>query len=326
MGEILGMKGYLIAAIILGLIMSIFILHLFEYKDTKIKNPEDIIKYLGLQVLGILPFNNLSEKDEIIEAYGSVRTNIKFLGSVKKMKTILVTSATKNEGKSSVVSNLAYSFATQGKKVLIIDGDLRTPAIHKIFEIDNKFGITDVLIGYKKFEDCVDKEKIENLHILTSGNVPPNPDEMLDSNKMKYFINKIKFKYDYIFIDSPSISKVRDAGIIGRLVDGTILVTASKEVDINLLQKEKNKLNGEGVNIIGVLLNKHITKAKAYTYRYIYAVLTRNMKIKKYENQQKNRKRKKEKRKRDIIKKRKKDNKLRQKQQSVGLVTCIHDK
>ncbi len=210
-------------------------------------------------------------KSPISEAYRSIRTNIEFSNIDKEIKTILVTSSQQNEGKSTVIANLAVSFAgMENKKILILEGDLRNPTVHRMFNISNTHGITDILTGQKSFDECVHKTEIEGLEVLTCGKMPPNPAEMLASNKMKALIESLKDYYDYIFIDSPPIGIITDAGIISTYADGTILVVASKEVDIEMAQISKDRLEKVNANILGVILNKFEEANGAYGYYNYY--------------------------------------------------------
>ena len=213
----------------------------------------------------------INPKSPISEAYRSIRTNIEFSNIDKEIKTIVVTSSQQNEGKSTVIANLAVSFAgMENKKILILEGDLRNPTVHRLFNISNTHGITDILTGQKSFDECVHKTEIEGLEVLTCGKMPPNPAEMLASNKMKALIESLKDYYDYIFIDSPPIGIITDAGIISTYADGTILVVASKEVDIEMAQISKDRLEKVNANILGVILNKFEEANGAYGYYNYY--------------------------------------------------------
>lgn len=210
-------------------------------------------------------------KSPISEAYRTMRTNIEFSNLDKEIKTILVTSSQQNEGKSTVIANLAVSFAgMENKRVLIIEGDLRNPTVHRMFNISNTHGVTDILTGQKSFEECVHTTEMTGLHVLSCGKIPPNPAEMLASNKMKIFIESLKDHYDYIFIDSPPIGIITDAGIISTYADGTILVVASNEVDIEMAKIAKERLDKVSANILGVVLNKFEDTSGSYGYYNYY--------------------------------------------------------
>ena len=210
-------------------------------------------------------------KSPIAEAYRSIRTNIEFSNIDKNIKIITITSTQPNEGKSTVISNLAATFANlENKRVLIIDGDLRNPSIHKMFGVSNLNGITDILLGEKDVDKCLEKTKIKGLDILKVGKVPPNPSEMLQSNKMINFIEVIKEYYDYVFIDAPPVGVVSDASIISQYSDGIILLIGSNETDIDAAKISKERLENVGANILGVVLNKFESEGSAYGYYGYY--------------------------------------------------------
>ena len=210
------------------------------------------------------PHSNISE------AYRTIRTGIEFSNLDKDLKIICITSSKKDEGKTTVLSNLGVSFAKIDKKVLLIDADLRNPSISKMFDTSNTQGLMDILLGKRNIQDCVKKTKQENLYILTGGTIPPNPAEVLSSKKMSEFIESIKDEYDYIFIDSPPVGVVSDASIISAYSDGVIFVVGANEVDSNLAKIAKERLDSVKANIVGVILNKFKTDTNSEYYNYYY--------------------------------------------------------
>jgi capsular exopolysaccharide synthesis family protein len=209
-------------------------------------------------------------QSNISEAYRTIRTGIEFSNLDKDLKIICITSSKKDEGKTTVLSNLGVSFAKIDKKVLLIDADLRNPSISKMFDTSNTQGIMDILLGKRNIQDCVKKTKQENLYILTGGTIPPNPAEVLSSKKMSEFIESIKDEYDYIFIDSPPVGVVSDASIISAYSDGVIFVVGANEVDSNLAKIAKERLDSVKANIVGVILNKFKTDTNSEYYNYYY--------------------------------------------------------
>ena len=209
-------------------------------------------------------------KSVIAEQYRNIRTSIQYSNLDKKLKTILVTSSTKNEGKTITTTNLAVNFAAiDKKKVLIIDCDLRNPSIHKEFGITNVGGLTDLLIEKNNIENYIKTTEIDNLHVLTAGVIPPNPSEILASKLMKDLLSDLKEIYDYIFIDTPPIGIVMDAGTLANKVDASILVVKSNGVEIKQLEETKRKLDAVNANIIGVVLNAYKSE-KDNNYYYAY--------------------------------------------------------
>ena len=209
-------------------------------------------------------------KSPISESYRGIRTSIEFSNLDKEMKVINVTSSIQGEGKSTVIANLATSFANLEKKVLLLEGDLRNPSVHRMFNISNINGLTDILLKDKAFAECVHCTEVKNLHILTCGAVPPNPSEILSSKKMKEFITRLREYYDYIFIDAPPIGIVTDAGIISTYSDGCVFVVGSKQCDIEMAKIAKKRLEDVGANIIGAVLNKFEAEGSGYNYYNYY--------------------------------------------------------
>lgn len=212
---------------------------------------------------------NEDPKSPISEAYRALRTNIQFSNIDKSIKTIVVTSSGPSEGKSTVITNYAVTIAQNGKKVLVIDSDLRKPTNHKIFNVSNLAGLTTVLTDDLDYTKVIDKTEVENLHVLTSGPIPPNPSEILGSNKMKSFLETLKEDYDMILIDAPPVGIVTDAAILSTIVDGTILVCAVGQAVKEAATNSKALLDKVKANILGVVLNKIPINNKGY-YKYHY--------------------------------------------------------
>ena len=201
----------------------------------------------------------------ILESYKNMRTS---LIVNKNIKTILVTSSDMDEGKTTVVSSLAKCFSElEDKKVLLIDCDLRKPSIHRQFKLDNEKGLIDV-ISDGSFKEYI--KAVDNLDILTTGKKTKKPAELLESDLMKSFIEEVKEYYDYIFIDSPPVSRVNDACIIAKYIDGTIIVSSSNEVSIDLAKLTKKRLTKVNANFIGIILNKFKDEDNIYHKYYGY--------------------------------------------------------
>jgi len=219
----------------------------------------------------LLAFYN--PKSPIAEAYRMLRTNISFSCEEKGIKTLMLASASSTEGKTTIAVNLAIAMVNSGKKVLLVDADLRNPKIHQYFEVSNSLGMTNVILESIDYKECIIKhESIENLDILTSGPTPPNPSEILGSEKIGQFISNATQAYDLVLFDSPSVISVSDAVILSTKVDRVILVVASGVTNIKAAQKAKELLEKVNSNILGVVLNK-ITKKTVddyYLYEYSY--------------------------------------------------------
>ena len=216
----------------------------------------------------IISYND--PKSVISEQYRAIRTNIEYSNVDQNTKTILVTSSDKNEGKTTTVSNLAVSFANLNKKVLLIDCDLRNASIHKMFKINNIYGLTDILAKDRAVDKCIQETELENLYVLTAGAIPPNPAEILSSEKMKNLIEDLKNIYDYIFIDTPPIGLVTDAGVLSSFIDGVVLVVKSESVEKKYLEETKKKLDAVDARILGAILNAYKSEQKDYNYYSYY--------------------------------------------------------
>jgi len=213
--------------------------------------------------------SELEEKPKSIasEAYRIVRTNIQYSSLDSEIRSMVITSAEPGAGKTTTVCNLAVAFAQSEKKTIIIDCDLRKPSIHKKFRLSNLIGLSDVLVGNKELDEAINNYS-ENLSILTSGKIPPNPSEMLDSKTMELLLEKIKSKYDVIIIDSPPIQAVTDAQILSTKVDGVILVVKAESTNKKSVLQAKELLNKVRGNILGVVLNQVKNSKGKYYYYY----------------------------------------------------------
>ena len=209
-------------------------------------------------------------KNPAAEAYRVIRTSVQFAQAGKELKTIAITSCTPNEGKSTTIANLAVVLTQAGKSVLLIDCDMRNPTVHKNFNLSNKLGLSSCISMDTALSDAVQKTSIEGLYALTAGVIPPNPSELLGSERMQNVLQRAKEEYDYVLIDTPPVMPVTDALIVSRFVDGMILVIASAEVKVEMAREVKNQLVNAGANILGVVLNKVRSEHHGYGYGYYY--------------------------------------------------------
>ncbi len=223
-----------------------------------------------MQEQSVITLNN--PKSPASEAYRVLRTNIQYSSIDNPLKILTITSAGPEEGKTTTVINIAVAFVQSGNRVLIIDGDMRKPKLHKILGVVNSNGLTSILVNRADYKDYVRKTKLEGLEIITCGAIPPNPSELLESNQMKLLVQQVKEDYDMVIIDSPPVVSVTDAAIISAIVDGTILVAGAGSVDKSNLKRAKEYLLKVNANIIGVVLNKFDINSmgKYYHYNYYY--------------------------------------------------------
>lgn len=194
-------------------------------------------------------------KSPISEQYRTIRTNIEFSMVDKQLKTMICTSANPSEGKSTTIANLATTFAQQDKKVLFVDADLRKPTAHRRFQIENQIGLTTVLTKHLSLEQATCTTNVDNLWLLPSGPIPPNPAELLGSKSMRELIKDATEVFDMIIFDAPPVLAVTDAQILGNICDGAVLVVKSNSTEKEALQKAKSLLDKANVNVVGVVLN-----------------------------------------------------------------------
>lgn len=205
------------------------------------------------------------------EAYNAIRTNLLFTQQGEKCPIFVVTSPTANNGKTINSANLAINFAQMGKKTLIIDADMRNPSLHKLFSLSSRNGLSEILAGLTD-NITVTKTEIENLSILTSGKIPPNPTELLSSPRMDKLLNFVKEHYDCVFIDTPPVNIVTDATVFAPKATGYVLIVKTDTTNIPELKATVATLQGINANILGFILNDtNSEKKKYYSYYRKYS-------------------------------------------------------
>jgi protein-tyrosine kinase len=208
-------------------------------------------------------------KSPISEQYRTIRTNIQFSFIDETMRSLMITSSSPSEGKSTTAANLAIVFAQQGKKVLLIDADLRKPTVHYTFRLNNYTGLTSVLTRSSSLLSACQETNVENLYVLTSGPIPPNPAELLSSKMMDNCLQELYETFDLIIFDTPPVLAVTDAQILANKCDGTILVVASGKTEIDAAVKAKELLTAANAKLLGVVLNQRkLREGHYYYYEY----------------------------------------------------------
>lgn len=207
-------------------------------------------------------------KSPVAEAYRVIRTNLQFCQTDSTLHTLLFTSAGPSEGKSTTIANTAVALAQTGKKVLLVDCDLRKPVQHKIFQKD-KAGVTNYLSEGTPLEGLFQESGVPNLFLLASGPVPPNPSELLDSEKMRKMLAYVQEKYDYVLVDVPPVIAVTDAAVLASKVDGVVLVLDAGQDRPEIAKKATQLLQAANGKVLGVILNRvEIDAAHSYYYYY----------------------------------------------------------
>lgn len=294
-------KLNLMLGALIGLGLGIGLTFLLEYFDDSIKNPEELER-IGFPILATIPEiiaedvvkkvqskNGISDeilqakqietrlvthfdpKSPISEAYRTLRTNIQFKNKKSKNVVALVTSSAPKEGKSTTVANLAITMAQLGSKTILIDTDLRRPVIHSIFDMKKESGVSSYLIGSSELDTVIKPTFVENLSIIPSGPLPPNPSELLGSEEMKKLIAELRKSFDAILFDSPPVIAVTDAAILSTMVDGILLVIKAHQTHREAIKRAKTLLDNAEANIYGCLLNGvNIKRTYGTNYYYYY--------------------------------------------------------
>lgn len=207
-------------------------------------------------------------KSIVAEQFRTVRENIKFAMKDKKYKSILITSTSIGEGKSTISSNIAISFAQEGKKVLLIDADLRKPTMHYTFNKSVSPGITNLLMSNWSIADVIKDSGVGGLDLITCGPMPSNPAELLGSSSMDKFISEMILLYDLVIFDAPPMLSVADSQILSSKCDGTILVIRSGTTEKKNLLKVREVLEASNAQVIGLILNHFKLEKDHYYYQY----------------------------------------------------------
>ncbi len=264
-------KRNLLFGLLVGVGLGIVGVTVAEQLDTSIKSVEEVESKLGLPVLGSIPMvsgdgyrvadsprlvTSSSPHSPIAEAYRALRTNLKYTKLDESLKTILVTSAVPREGKSTVAANLAITTAQSGVKTLLVESDLRRPLVHAIFGVADEPGLTDLLVGRVAVEKVAAEMEVENLYIIPSGSLPPNPSELLGSSGMRSLVDRLRGEFDLIIFDSSPLATFTDAAVLGAELDGVALVVQLGRTKEDVLLRARHQLRNVQADILGVILNK----------------------------------------------------------------------
>jgi polysaccharide biosynthesis transport protein len=276
-------KISLLIAFLVGMLGGSVMAFVLESLDQSVKTPEDVKNHIKLPVLATIALPREREdkkvKPEIIsaerphstisESYLSLRTSIIFTAVEHRRKILLFTSSGPQEGKTTTAINLAIAMAQAGEKVLLLDADLRQPRVESVFDFGIEYGVTEILVGSEDIDSVVHETWVENLYLLASGRIPPNPSELIGSTKMRELLAELEKSYDRIIIDSPPALAVTDSVILSGMVDGTIVVIKSGDTNRNAVLKTKEMIEEmKNANLIGAVLTMVDTKNSGGHYYY----------------------------------------------------------
>jgi capsular exopolysaccharide synthesis family protein len=285
-----------------GLLFGVAIAWILERMDTSIKTPDDIESNLGIPFLGLLPVVDDSDENPysrrkggrrrkkklpspddhaelvvhdrplsgVAEAARSIRTNLLFMNPDRPYRKLLVSSAGPSEGKTTVACSIAIALAQGGQRVCIVDCDLRRPRLHRIFDRAGDAGLTNLLVGDAQLDDITKPTQIDNLWSIPSGPIPPNPADVLNSERFRSFLSSLGDRFDRIVIDSPPLVAVTDAAILSTLVDGTVFVVRAFRTNRNLSAHGLRSIRDVDGRIVGAVLNAVNLDKHEYAHYYHY--------------------------------------------------------
>lgn len=211
---------------------------------------------------------NANPSSVISEQFRTLRTNISFSSSDTEIRSLVFTSGSPGEGKSTVAANTAVVFAQEGKRVLLVDADMRKPTVHYTFHMTNTTGLSNLLTRQAALEDVVKVSDQDNLNIITCGPIPPNPSELLGSRTMDAVLMEMLRAFDVVIFDAPPVLAVTDAQIMANKADGTILVLNTAKTEKVAVEKSKELLEKSNANVLGVVMNNYTYENDVYYYQY----------------------------------------------------------
>lgn len=270
----------MLVAFAAGLVLAFLIAYLVEVMDTSVRSVGELERLIGVTALGFLPiivrgtgslrsarapakgedFNRDTfvfdfPKSTMAESCRSIRTNLIFMGSEQPLRSLLVTSAGPREGKTTASVSLAAVMAQSGSTVVIVDGDMRKPRLHKVFGVDGTLGLSSVLMGTASLDEVIQATRVPGLSVIPCGKVPENPAELLQSDRFRELVAELAERFGMVVFDSPPVVPVTDAAIIGAAVDGVVLVARSGATRREMIARAVDLLRGVNANLLGVVLN-----------------------------------------------------------------------
>ena len=267
----------LVIGLIIGLLLGVGSAVLRQVLDTKVRSEQDVHALTDRPILGVVAFDQEVPRHPVIlrdeplagpsEAVRRLRTNLQFIDVASRPKSIVISSSIPAEGKSTIAINLAVSLADTGARIILVDADLRRPSMAEYVGIEGSVGLTTVLIGRADVEDVVQPLGTTTLDLLPSGQIPPNPSELLGSPAMAGLLNRLTASYDMVLLDSPPLLPVTDAAVLAKMAGGALVVVGADRIHRPQLAETLGSLEKAGAHVLGIVMNK-IDRREAGSYSY----------------------------------------------------------
>ena len=273
-------QANLLLGLFVGALLACSLALFFEYLDSRISSPDELGVHLGLAHLGLLPV--LPEPEgaypllsrgvpaAFSEAFRTLRTNVIFSSAEEGARTLVVTSTGPREGKSLVAANLAVAIAQAGQRVLLVDGDLRKPKLHEIFRVGQEPGVSNVMVGGAKASEAIVESSVESLWLMAAGRIPPNPAELLGSQRFHELLTSLKAHFDWVILDTPPVMAVTDAALVAHRVTGVVFVIRADATSRHAARRALDQLEQVGAKFVGGVLNRVDLRRNAYYYSQYY--------------------------------------------------------
>lgn len=272
-------KLNILLGLFIGTVLGVATAVLKSVMDNRVRAETDLRKVTDAPLLGGITFDHDATRKPLLtqsapqspraESFRQIRTNLQFANFSRHTKSVLVTSSLPGEGKSTTATNLAIALAQAGQTVCLVDADLRRPMVHEYLALDRTAGLTTAILGWADVNDLLQPWGADGLYVLTSGQIPPNPSELLGSEQMKELLSRLEEAFDTVIIDAPPLLPVTDAAVLSQHVGGVLLVVGSQRIRINDLSKSLDSLSMVGSNLLGIVMNRLPSKGPdAYSYSY----------------------------------------------------------
>lgn len=268
----------LLLGVVGGFLIGLLVAFILDQLDDAIKTPADLEKALNLPLLGVVPKEDFEDtideiadrKSTLSEAYLAIQTSLSFSTSEGVPKALAVTSANASEGKSTTAFAIAATLGRLGRKVLLIDGDMRNPSLHKILGVTNEHGLAEVLSDNANFADVVQVSALPNLSVMLAGPIPPNPAELLTGSKLPDTLARAREQFDHVIVDSPPVLGLSDGPLIASAIHSTVFVISANSTSTKSAVSSMRRLLDAHAHVVGTVLTKFQSSAHGYAYNYNY--------------------------------------------------------